>query len=134
MASRKIEDCIKTLQVAWVKAEALYKQRHPTAPKVFLTCTHRSEEEQLELYAIGRTKPGRIVTNLKKGSNHNCYPSRAFDVAFRKNPTTLVWDAVHFTAFAKCVAEVAPMVKWGGNWKKFKDLPHFEFTGEEEVG
>ena len=21
-------------------------------------------------------------------------------------------------------------VEWGGDWKKFKDLPHFEYTGE----
>jgi peptidoglycan L-alanyl-D-glutamate endopeptidase CwlK len=133
MASRKIEDCHIVLQQAWRKAEALYKQRHPNNPMVFLTCTHRSEEEQLALYAQGRTKPGRIVTQLKKGSNHNCYPSRAFDVAFMRKDRALMWDAELFKVFAQCVAEVEPRVAWGGNWKKFKDLPHFEFTGEEEV-
>jgi peptidoglycan L-alanyl-D-glutamate endopeptidase CwlK len=133
MPSRKIEDCHPVLQRAWKMAEALYKTKHPNNPSVFLTCTHRTEEEQLALYAQGRTKPGKIVTKLKKGSNHNCYPSRAFDVAFMRKDRALIWDAVYFEAFAKCVAEADPRIVWGGNWSKFKDMPHFEFTGEDET-
>ncbi len=39
---------------------------------VLVTCTYRSNQEQEDLYAIGRTKPGRRVTNARAGqSPHN---------------------------------------------------------------
>lgn len=51
---------------------------------------YRSIEEQNALYAQGRTKPGNIVTNAKRGqSNHNY--GIAFDVAIW-NGNTIVWD------------------------------------------
>ncbi len=52
-----------------------------------LTCTYRSNKEQDELYAQGRTKPGRIVTRAKGGeSSHN------FTVDSR--PASLAFDIV----------------------------------------
>lgn len=54
---------------------------------VLITCTFRSAEEQAELYARGRTKPGRIVTRARPGeSSHN----------FRVNgrPASLAFDVV----------------------------------------
>ena len=39
---------------------------------MLVTCTFRSAQEQNELYAQGRTKPGKIVTNAVAGkSAHN---------------------------------------------------------------
>ena len=40
--------------------------------KLLVTCTYRNNAEQEELYAQGRTKPGRIVTRARGGqSKHN---------------------------------------------------------------
>lgn len=131
MPSRNIKDCLPQLQEAWNKASAEFIAQYPKLPKPFLTCTHRTEEEQAELYAQGRTKPGKIVTQLKKGSKHNHFPSHAFDIGFIRNDRALDWSANNFKLFAEIVKQVAPEVKWGGNWKKFKDLPHFEVQIEE---
>lgn len=128
MPSRKIQDCVEALQVAWADASKTFAQLHPDLPQPFLTCTHRTEAEQLELYAQGRTKPGPKVTQLKKGSKHNAYPSLAFDIAFKNKEGKLDWSPKLFKAFADIVANKHPSVEWGGNWSKFKDLPHFQVS------
>ena len=133
MPSRNIKDCVQTLQDAWTKASEEFVAKHPQLPKPILTCTHRTEEEQAELYAQGRTKKGKIVTQLKTGSKHNFFPSQAFDIAFVRKDRALDWSPQYFKLFADIVKEVAPDVKWGGNWKKFKDIPHFEVKIETEV-
>lgn len=126
MPSRNIKDCVPQLQDAWNKASAQFISQFPNLPKPFLTCTHRTEEEQAELYAQGRTKKGKIVTQLKKGSKHNFFPAHAFDIGFVRKDRALDWSPENFKLFAEIVKQVAPEVKWGGNWKKFRDLPHFE--------
>ncbi|MFM7105626.1 MAG: hypothetical protein ACKOW8_08890, partial [Flavobacteriales bacterium] len=83
MPSRKIEDCNTILQDVWKKASALYAITYPDAAKVFLTCTYRTPAEQLELYALGRTEKGNIVTNIRTGGKHNSLPAKAFDIAFK---------------------------------------------------
>lgn len=126
MPSRNINDCVPELQEAWAYGSAEYAKRYPLNPQVFLTCTHRTPQEQLDLYAQGRTKPGKIVTNLKTGSKHNSKPSKAFDIAFKNAAGSLVWDKIHFANFAAIVKEKYPNVEWGGNFKKLYDAPHFQ--------
>ena len=82
----------------------------------------RTNEEQDELYAQGRTKPGEIVTYSKGGeSNHNS--GKAIDVYYA---TDTGIDAER--VLAPEIVEIARQegFEWGGNWKKFKDYPHFE--------
>jgi peptidoglycan L-alanyl-D-glutamate endopeptidase CwlK len=95
--------------------------------------TYRSPEEQNELYAKGRTKPGKIVTNAKGGqSDHNFTldgkpASKAFDaVPLRKieGKNRAVWNDPKLWALMGEVAERIGL-KWGGNWKNFVDKPHF---------
>jgi len=123
MASRKLSDCDKILQDAWL--ETLLFWEHPCLP--FLTCTHRSNQEQAKLYAIGRTVPGRIVTYAKPGqSKHNHIPSLAFDVAFKNPGGSVNWDVKLFRLFAGKIKLIEPRVIWGGDFRKFTDYPHFE--------
>lgn len=123
MASRNISDCNHRLQLAWAKASADFQATHP-ATTVFLTCTYRSNEEQAALYALGRTIAGKKVTNAKAGqSKHNTLPSNAFDIAFLTNGK-MDWSPELFKDFAEIVKPLG--VDWGGDFKTFKDLPHFE--------
>ena len=122
MASRNIKDCDVRLEIAWNKALELWD--HPCEP--FLTCTHRTNKEQDELYSIGRTKPGKKVTNAKAGqSKHNLMPSLAFDVAFKNPGGSLNWDVKLFKMLAEILKQVEPAIVWGGSWK-MKDNPHYE--------
>lgn len=89
---------------------------------VFITETYRSQSRQNELYAQGRSKPGKIVTNAK-WSNHT--GRKAWDIAFS---STLYSDYGKFYT-AGAIAEKL-CIEWGGNWKK-EDLPHFQYLGGE---
>ena len=89
---------------------------------------YRTYREQDELYAKGRTMPGSKVTNAKGGqSNHN------FGLAIDVFP---IWqdgrihmeDDAENIRLLKLIAHVGieEGLAWGGNWRKFKDYPHFE--------
>jgi peptidoglycan LD-endopeptidase CwlK len=125
MPSRNIKDCELELQRAWSLASMEFMRQHPDLPQPFLTCTYRTEAEQLELYAQGRTKKGKIVTYIKSGGKHNQLPAKAFDIAFKKEGK-LDWSSHLFQKFATIIKQVSDEVEWGGDWKKFKDLPHFQ--------
>lgn len=93
----------------------------------------RTVAEQQALYAQGRTKPGAIVTNIdgvNKKSKHNYLPSLAVDIA----PWPIDWNDIgRFKELAEVVKKAADTVgvaiQWGGDWKTFKDWPHWEIKG-----
>ncbi|MGW8180682.1 MAG: M15 family metallopeptidase [bacterium] len=124
MASRELTDLTPELKR---KAEQFLAICEVLHIRVFVTCTLRSNEEQDELYAQGRTKPGKIVTNAKGGEGkHNPGPdgkSRAFDVAFRLGERGATWEGP-WDVLGKIAALVGLI--WGGDWVHFKDLPHFQ--------
>jgi peptidoglycan L-alanyl-D-glutamate endopeptidase CwlK len=126
MASRDLRDLNIRLIGVWLHASNHYKQIYSNLSQPFITCTYRSPEEQLELYAQGRTKPGKIVTQLKSGSKHNKKPAEAFDIAFKTKDGKLDWSAHLFQKFADIVKSINRDIKWGGDWQNFKDRPHFE--------
>lgn len=91
--------------------------------KLRVTSALRNYAEQTTLYAQGRTAPGNIVTNAKAGeSSHNF--GTAIDVVPIVNGVAQ-WD----TDWTK-IAEIGKSVgfSWGGDWKSFKDKPHFEMN------
>lgn len=91
--------------------------------KPLITCGFRSVAEQNRLYAQGRTRAGKIVTNAKGGqSKHNF--GKAVDFAFIDSAGNISWDLKLFRKLA--VLCKARGFKWGGDWKKFKDYPHIE--------
>lgn len=127
MPSRDLKDLDSRLVDVYNTAKGIYAYRYPSAPQPFITCTHRSNAEQNELYYLGRTKKGKIVTNAKAGqSKHNNYPSLAFDIAFIGLDKRLNWNNKHFKNFAEIVKEINPNVIWGGSFRTIPDAPHFE--------
>lgn len=105
-------------------AEKLIIECEKAGYKIKVVQTLRTIAEQDTLYAQGRTKPGQIVTNAKGGySLHN------FGVAFDFCPVVngkLDWN--NKTLFKKTgELGVKLGLEWGGNWKSFVDLPHFQY-------
>jgi len=102
--------------------------------------TLRTFNEQDSLYAIGRTKPGKKVTNAKAGQSIHNY-GLAFDIVILidKNGDgifeTASWniasdddkdgtpDWMEAVTYLKKLGWV-----WGDDWKSFPDYPHFEKT------
>ena len=104
----------------------------------------RTVEEQFALYQIGRSKPGRIVTNCdgkKFKSNHQIKADgygHAVDIfpcgvvengVYRKFTSEEGYDDKKLRLIANHILAVAKSknvnVEWGGNWK-MHDTPHFE--------
>ena len=100
--------------------------------KIRITQGLRTFDEQAQLYAIGRTKAGKKVTNAKAGQSIHNY-GLAVDMCLIINGKTASWDTAKdwdddkIADWYECVKIFAKHGwEWGGNWKTFKDLPHFE--------
>lgn len=90
--------------------------------KVLITQTFRSKAEQDQIYAKGRTAPGNIVTDVRYPNSAHCW-GIAFDIA--RNIPDHLYDSNEF--FVKCSVIAKSLgLRWGGDWKKTKDSPHFE--------
>jgi peptidoglycan L-alanyl-D-glutamate endopeptidase CwlK len=90
---------------------------------VMITETFRMKEEQDALYAQGRTKPGKIVTQAKYPYSAHCW-GVAFD--FCRSVKGREWD--NSDKFFNKVGAIGVSLglEWGGNWKSFVDLPHLQ--------
>ena len=100
--------------------------------------TLRTFAEQSALYAQGRTKfydanghKVGIVTNAKAGQSLHNY-GLALDIVLVKGSTISWNDTIDYDKDGKADwMEVVEILKtngwtWGGDWKSFKDKPHFE--------
>lgn len=93
--------------------------------EVAITATFRDNEYQNQLYAQGRTAPGKIVTNAKGGqSMHNYHV--AFDFVPLTNGKP---DWASLSLFNKCGAIAKSLgLEWGGDFKSIVDRPHCQLT------
>jgi len=103
--------------------------------KIRITQGLRTFAEQDALYAQGRTTPGKIVTNAKGGQSIHNY-GFAVDICLIIDGKTASWDTVkdwdndQISDWQECVDIFKKHGwNWGGDWKTFKDLPHFEKKG-----
>lgn len=114
---------------------------------VLITCTWRSNAEQDALYALGRNKPGRIVTRARGGqSSHNYMAlgvpaSLAFDVVPMRNGK-LIWgtsgdgldqdptddntDDLELWQRVGVIGKACGLKWYGDPDASFKEYPHFE--------
>jgi peptidoglycan LD-endopeptidase CwlK len=93
----------------------------------------RTTERQQELYSYGRTdKSRKIVTytdGVVKKSIHQS--GNAFDIFILLPNGKASWDKKLLTETARHIQKVAKEkfnvnLTWGGDWVKFKDMPHFQ--------
>lgn len=102
----------------------------------------RTPARQKELYAQGRTKPGRKVT-WTLNSNHFVNPKTGYGHAidvyaapFNANQTPATSRAIA-KAFLQAANELGIPIRWGADWdrdgvfyeKGESDSPHFELWG-----
>ena len=140
MASRKISDLHEDIRD---RATAFLDSCRQAGIELLVTCTLRTAMEQDALYAQGRkpleevnklrklaglsalTGKPRIVTNAKAGqSKHNS--GKAFDVVLLDDAGKPVWDVKDERW--QLIGEIGKQcgLEWAGNWKTFKEYPHFE--------
>lgn len=95
---------------------------------LFLTCTHRTTEEQAALFA--QNKPGAILTRcdgVKIKSKHNAMPAEAFDVAISEKGV-VKWEDSYYLCLGDSIKELGydGKIRWGGWFSSFRDRPHME--------
>jgi peptidoglycan L-alanyl-D-glutamate endopeptidase CwlK len=92
-----------------------------------IICGARTLEAQQQAFRDGFSKIDGIKEKSKHQIDEKNPKSHAVDVL----PYPINWNDVKgHTEFAEFVlkkaAEMGIKIIWGGNWKKFKDRPHFE--------
>lgn len=116
------------------KSEVLIKKAAKEEITVVFTESIRSVDRQNELYALGRTKDGNIVTYAKGGESYHNY-GLAIDYVLMKHNNEQTWD-IKYDGNGNGKSdwfEVAAIAKelgfeWGGDWDTFKDYPHLQMT------
>lgn len=129
--SRNINDLLPPVAA---KARALIEACEQAGIDLLITSTYRDHASQDALYAQGRTLPGRRVTNARGGQSYHNYRV-AFDVVPLRHGKP-VWgttgdDAALWQAVG--TAGEAAGLEWAGRWKKFREMPHFQFTGGHDL-
>lgn len=131
MPSRRITDLHPELRVLYPRWEAACEKAGVT---VLVTCTYRSQAEQDELYAQGRTKPGKKVT-WTRTSRHS--------ETINGHPAASAWDFVPIIAGKAVWSSTHPAwqiagkiaedlgLEWGGSWLKNKDFPHIQMRRKQ---
>ncbi len=92
---------------------------------------HRTEEQQLKRYRIGRTEPGSIITGLDGIINKSKHQSwHAFDILILGPQNRSRWNAdAGYRVLGKFWESLGGV--WGGRWyidgkTKFNDVYHFQ--------
>jgi len=141
MASRKIDDLHESVRD---KAKAFLHECGEQGIAILITCTLRSMEEQAALYAQGREDTAKvnelrklagmpplgpengIVTNARPGySLHNF--GLAFDVVPLDGGKP-IWNSSHPVWQRIGNNGKAVGLEWAGEWKRFREYPHFQYT------
>lgn len=124
--SRKIEDLTPATQG---RARAFLQACEQAGIRVLITSTLRDNAYQAQLYAQGRTAPGKVVTKAKPGTSWHNY-GVAFDAVPLRNGQP-VWgtdapaDKALWQTMGQCGERAG--LEWGGRWQ-FVDMPHFQHT------
>lgn len=122
--SRSLDDLIPP---ARVRVQAFLDAAKAAGVDLLVTSTYRDNASQDALYAQGRTKPGKIVTNAKAGQswhNYRCAVDVVPIVAGKPR-----WDVKDEVWQQVGKLGKAAGLEWAGDWKRFKEYPHFQYTG-----
>jgi len=127
---RRIEQIHPQLRV---ELQAIYDEIIRRKVSVRFTQVFRTFAEQDQLYAQGRTLPGKRVTNARGGQSYHNYGLAVDIVLLIDNGKSVSWDReldLDKDGLADW-QEIVHVFKhfgwdWGGDWVSFKDYPHFE--------
>jgi peptidoglycan L-alanyl-D-glutamate endopeptidase CwlK len=134
MASRAVQDLHPTLVPLALAFQAGLKKK---GIDIIFTCTFRSFTEQNELFALGRTQAGNIVTWAKGGESKHNY-------SMNGRPAAKAFDCVPIVngkAYWQTEGDAGKIwqiiglegknlgLSWAGDWSKAKrEYPHFEIN------
>lgn len=119
---RDIKQCHPELQA---KAALLEKKCRDQGLIIKITECFRTVKEQDDLYAQGRTKPGKIVTNARGSTYSSMHMwGVAFDICRNDGKGAYNTSGGFFDKVGKIGQSIG--LEWGGSWKSIVDKPHFQ--------
>lgn len=122
---------LSLLPAARPKFEEWLKACYVAGIKVKLISGTRTYAEQNELYAQGRSAPGRIVTNARGGySNHNF--GIAADMGIFDEDNNYLEESPLYAQAGKIAEDHG--LEYGGNWKSFPDDEHVQIKTGLSIG
>lgn len=92
---------------------------------ILITSTYRDAESQNALYAQGRTKEGKKVTNAKAGQSFHNWRC-AFDFVPIVNGKAQWSDIATFEKIGVMGENLG--LTWAGRWTRFTERAHFQYT------
>ena len=98
---------------------------------LLVTSTYRDKQSQDALYAQGRSKEGKIVTNAKGGQSFHNYRVALDVVPLRSGKPVWGTTAPDDKALWAKVGEIGEAcgLTWSGRWKgKMREMAHFQYT------
>ena len=127
MASRKLEDLTQSTMQMAKEHVRLCKMR---GIDLLVYCTLRPNAEQSEIYAVGRTKPGKILTNARAGESAHNPDDQGKASAYDAVPMLggkPQWDSKSpLWAVAGACGEEAGLI-WSGRWQgKLREQAHWQ--------
>jgi peptidoglycan L-alanyl-D-glutamate endopeptidase CwlK len=137
--SRKIDDLHQVVQDM---CRRFLAECEKAGIDILITSTYRDRESQNALYAQGRTRPGRRVTNARGGQSYHNWRV-AFDVVplrhgkpvwgtrgngIDNNPDDDLTDELELWQSVGAIGKACGL-EWAGDWRRFKEFPHFQYTG-----
>jgi len=126
IASRLLSDLNPVVRA---KCEAHLAACKAAGIDILVTCTYRDKEAQDALYAHGRTAAGAKVTNAKGGQSLHNYKV-AYDLVPMLHGKPIWKTTGEEGKLWHQVGElgVAQGLEWAGNWTRFREFPHFQYT------
>lgn len=133
--SKSTAKLVGLLPVVRTATERLIQRSFAIGIPIVITQGLRTIAEQDGLYAQGRSKPGKIVTNARGGYSYHNFGVAVDFVLLMPDGKAVSWDTTRDSngdrkADWLQVAEIGKDLgfAWGGDWTSFKDYPHFEMT------
>lgn len=116
--------------------ESLIQESYLKGIPIVISQGLRTLTEQTNLYNQGRFgNPGPIVTNAKAGKSYHNYGLAVDFCLLLPNGKEVSWSTTRDGNLDLLPdwAQVVTIAKkydfaWGGDWRSFKDMPHFEMT------
>jgi peptidoglycan L-alanyl-D-glutamate endopeptidase CwlK len=127
ISSRKLDDLLFPVKIRAL--EHIHACRM-AGIELLVISTYRDIESQDAIFAQGRTAPGKIVTNARGGQSFHNWRVAYDCVPLRHGKP--VWGTAGADGdLWRQVGELgeAQGLEWAGHWKRFREFPHFQFTG-----
>lgn len=122
--SRSLDDLLPQVKM---RVEQMIAVCKANGIDLLVTSTYRDAASQDALYAQGRTAPGAKVTNAKAGQSFHNYRCAVDIVPIRNGKA--IWNSADPIWQEIGAAGKQAGLEWAGDWKRFKEYPHFQYTG-----